>query len=65
MLVWVSAQCGCAHALRKEKDVVRVIDSWWWHSRRESRKESVGKEKGKEKKVEKWFEGKERLFAFV
>ena len=53
--------CTCAV---DNKRVDLVIESGWWHSRRESGRERVWKrEEGKE--GEKWFEGKERLFAFV
>ena len=48
--------------LSMKNDVDLVIESGWWYSRRESGK---GRVWGKGKEGKKWFEGKERLFAFV
>ena len=57
--------CDCVHYGRTcamhDKGVDKLIESGWWHSRRESGKERVGKRERRGK----WFEGKERLFAFV
>ena len=45
-----------------ENDIEWLIESEWWGSRRESGKEEVVE---REKSGEKWFEGKDALFAFV
>ena len=48
-----------------DKCVERLIERGWWDGRRQSGKERVEKREKKGKEGEKWFEGKERLFAFV
>ena len=49
----------------RENYIDLIIVSWWWHSKRESGKERVWEKGKKGKEGGKWFEGKERLFAFV
>mgnify|MGYP004505923623 CR=1 FL=1 len=57
--------CESAHMLWMKRGDGIVIESGWWHSRRESGKERAWRRERKGKEGEKWFEGKERLFAFV
>ena len=48
-----------------EKHVGILVDCLWLHGRRVSEKERVGEREKKGGNREKWFEGKECLFAFV